>query len=727
MSVPDRDLRPPRRLRIYASLRTAHLERFAQLAPADVLYHRTRYDYDAGLADPVRPPRQVSRFGALRVLARTHYDIVELNEPIMTRRWPDLAAQLAVLRVRAALTRRPTTVVAYGIGYTDPAAEIAARWRLPRPVARRLTRAGLAALVSGFDRLAFGTAGSQDLYARYAGRRRVLARARLFEALPGPCALCPPVMSDPPDARDGRIGSLLFVGAFDDRKGIRPLMAAWEVLRERGTGARLNLLGQGRYADEVAAWAAGHDDVELHLEPSRELIHRSLRASAALVLLSQRVGDWREQVGLPIVEALGHGCEVVTTSETGLARWLAEHGHRVLDPKAPAEAVADALAAAVTAPRPAAEVLAQLPAQDQRLAADNWLMNAEPGTADDPAALVVFPPNRGVANWQRRNNESPVPGAWPYGLEQLRAAGVAAETVEAPELRGVGKRLARYTGVRIRRTSAAGAGVTALSWDETTAVRMAAGVRAARYLSGVIWATDQIVAGRDDDNLRLQRDVLSRLDGLWALSRPQTAIIADWLGAGCPPVHYLQFGVDVDFYRPGPYPVDGPPLVVSVGGDRDRDPATLFAALALVRSARADVTCVVQSRSELPVPDGVTKIEHLPHAQVRDLLARASVTALATRENWHASGMTVALESQSCGRPVVACATPGMDDYVDDGRTGRLVAPGDPEAMAAAILDVLADRDRAAAMGVAARQRVVEGFSTLTMCRQLAGLISASG
>jgi glycosyltransferase involved in cell wall biosynthesis len=44
----------------------------------------------------------------------------------------------------------------------------------------------------------------------------------------------------------------------------------------------------------------------------------------------------------------------------------------------------------------------------------------------------------------------------------------------------------------------------------------------------------------------------------------------------------------------------------------------------------------------------------------------------------------------------------GLAEVVEDGVTGRLVAPGDPAALADAILDVLARRDE---MGPAAKQR----------------------
>lgn len=69
------------------------------------------------------------------------------------------------------------------------------------------------------------------------------------------------------------------------------------------------------------------------------------------------------------------------------------------------------------------------------------------------------------------------------------------------------------------------------------------------------------------------------------------------------------------------------------------------------------------------------------------------------------------LEAMACETPVVASALGGIPEVVEDGRTGLLVPPGDPERLAAALRALLDDPARARALGVAGRRRVEARFT----------------
>jgi len=69
------------------------------------------------------------------------------------------------------------------------------------------------------------------------------------------------------------------------------------------------------------------------------------------------------------------------------------------------------------------------------------------------------------------------------------------------------------------------------------------------------------------------------------------------------------------------------------------------------------------------------------------------------------------IEAMASGRPVVATRVGGVPDLVEDGVMGYLVPPDDPEALAEAMVTLLADPDRRQAMGQAGRKRVIPAFS----------------
>lgn len=325
---------------------------------------------------------------------------------------------------------------------------------------------------------------------------------------------------------------------------------------------------------------------------------------------------------------------------------------------------------------------------------------------------VGFPAERSIADWEKRHAAGDVPGRWPYGLDGLSSfAHVSA--VDLPNPGRIERARARF-GVRPR-AARDSVGVT---WDENAALRMSTMRPHRRHVSGVIWLTDAAARGRELGRLPA---VLAQCDALWVLSDAQLQPLRDIVPGV--PVEYVRFGIDHEFFTPQPTPTT--PRVVSVGGDRDRDADTLFAALALVHAQRPDVELVVQTASEKTPPDAVTTIRHLPHSELRDLYASASLVAIATRPNLHVSGMTVSLEAMASGRAVVATRTPGMDDYISDGETGLLSTPADAPALAANILALLSDPARAAEMGAAGRRSVEARYTSELMSSAIYDVVRA--
>ncbi len=83
------------------------------------------------------------------------------------------------------------------------------------------------------------------------------------------------------------------------------------------------------------------------------------------------------------------------------------------------------------------------------------------------------------------------------------------------------------------------------------------------------------------------------------------------------------------------------------------------------------------------------------------------------------------LEAGAVGLPLVATRVGGMPEAVVDGRTGLLVPPEDAKAMAAAMLELLGNPDKARRLGEAARRRVWQEFSAETMAGKHVRLYTA--
>jgi glycosyltransferase involved in cell wall biosynthesis len=86
----------------------------------------------------------------------------------------------------------------------------------------------------------------------------------------------------------------------------------------------------------------------------------------------------------------------------------------------------------------------------------------------------------------------------------------------------------------------------------------------------------------------------------------------------------------------------------------------------------------------------------------------------------------VLLEAMACTKPVLASNVGEVARMVDNGRTGRVVEPGQADALALALAAVLAEPARGAALGQAARQDVMTKFSSDAMARRYVDLYRQS-
>jgi len=134
-------------------------------------------------------------------------------------------------------------------------------------------------------------------------------------------------------------------------------------------------------------------------------------------------------------------------------------------------------------------------------------------------------------------------------------------------------------------------------------------------------------------------------------------------------------------------------------------------------SARA----AVHDALEASAPGRTAYLGALELAGVAELNGAADLCAWPAVNE--AYGMAM-LEAQAAGLPVVSCATRGVPDVVEHGRTGLLAPAGDEAALAALVRELLLDASKRARMGDAAAAFVASERSLIAAASSLQGFFA---
>ena len=185
-----------------------------------------------------------------------------------------------------------------------------------------------------------------------------------------------------------------------------------------------------------------------------------------------------------------------------------------------------------------------------------------------------------------------------------------------------------------------------------------------------------------------------------------------------PGAHVVVIPNPVEMPRLAANAAAAPPVVAYLGVIKDakgtfdlleawRRVAATNAGARLVIAGSGEIEKLHYKSCEMDLDDRIETPGWLDAVGKAALLQRAELFVLPS----HIEALPMALlEAMAAGLPVVATRVGGIPDVVT-GRDGILVPPRDPQALAAAIGELLSDPARRAAMGVAARQRIAEGFS----------------
>jgi glycosyltransferase involved in cell wall biosynthesis len=199
-------------------------------------------------------------------------------------------------------------------------------------------------------------------------------------------------------------------------------------------------------------------------------------------------------------------------------------------------------------------------------------------------------------------------------------------------------------------------------------------------------------------------------------------------------VRCIYHGVDLSEYAPGPYAQRDRPLILSVGQLKHKkgfhhllDACRILVERGLAFDCqivgegplRGELTARI---AELDLRSRVRLLGGLPHEAVVEKYRETAVFVLpcVTGPDGDRDGIpNVILEAMAMGLPVVSTRHSGIPEAVEDGRTGLLVPPGDPPAIATAIAQLLEDGSLRERLGSRGRVRVTEVFDIDVNARAL--------
>jgi glycosyltransferase involved in cell wall biosynthesis len=171
-------------------------------------------------------------------------------------------------------------------------------------------------------------------------------------------------------------------------------------------------------------------------------------------------------------------------------------------------------------------------------------------------------------------------------------------------------------------------------------------------------------------------------------------------------------------------PLDAPVLGAVKRLSDQKDPLSLLSAFAAVRAGAPGARLLLVGDGPLDgavrrAVAGLGLQEAVTMTGLRSDVPRLlqAVDVFVSTSLWEGLPRTI-IEAMATGLPVVATPADGVVDVLVDGQTGRLVVPGDPAAVAAAILDLLREPEVALRLGEAGRERVQE-FDAFRMTRAL--------
>lgn len=211
--------------------------------------------------------------------------------------------------------------------------------------------------------------------------------------------------------------------------------------------------------------------------------------------------------------------------------------------------------------------------------------------------------------------------------------------------------------------------------------------------------------------------VQTHIDRFLCYATSQKQFIERRWGIPAHRVPFTPFMVDQHFFAPkkAQPAAQGRPMICAVGLERRDYPTLLKAVDGLDVAVIIAAGSLWSKRSDIthgqPTPPNVS-VRTFSQFELRQVYADSRFLVMPLENVDFQAGITAILEAMAMERAVICSQTPGQTDVIIEGENGLYVPPADPSALRAAIVNLVANPERAASLGKAGRQ-LVEGEMNL--------------
>ena len=197
------------------------------------------------------------------------------------------------------------------------------------------------------------------------------------------------------------------------------------------------------------------------------------------------------------------------------------------------------------------------------------------------------------------------------------------------------------------------------------------------------------------------------------------------------PIPVFHTGVDTEIFSPKPVAKETVPTIIFAGSVTAQKgvPLLVGAACRLAREfpglqlkilGRGDGK-MIQELQQKALSSGFPELlvfeGFVPRENLAEHFSRAHV--FAGPSVFEGGPGFVYLEAMACGLPVIACDGSGVTEIVAHGQNGLLVPPQNEESLTGTLREILANPEKAAAMGAHARRYVLDHASSETCLKQI--------